>query len=123
MPPSPSKTSNFYKEGAFGVFGYIRAAIVDTRPSGGLYQGGSTTHYRRHIKNTLLNPTDRSFARRDQGVDPVGRDQPSSTQRAKILRFYLNEIPYGSNAYGIEGACKTYFPQDTVNNDLCAPQS
>ena len=27
----------------------------------------------------------------------------------QILQLYLNEIPYGRNAYGIEAAAETYF--------------
>jgi len=27
----------------------------------------------------------------------------------KILGFYLNQVPYGSNAYGIEAASQTFF--------------
>ncbi|HEX7259808.1 MAG TPA: penicillin-binding transpeptidase domain-containing protein, partial [Candidatus Saccharimonadia bacterium] len=38
-----------------------------------------------------------------------------------ILRLYLNEIPYGSQAYGVEAACRTFFPGN-IKDDNCSAQ-
>ena len=36
----------------------------------------------------------------------------------EILAFYLNQIPYGSNIYGIETAAKTYFNKSVKEINL-----
>ena len=36
----------------------------------------------------------------------------------EILNFYLNEIPYGSNAYGIEAAAQTFFNKQAKDLNL-----
>lgn len=108
---------NFYHEGAFSFAGYLRAAIVDAL-SHGTVQGGSTIT-EQYVKNALLNPDERTVTRKIKELI-LSLEINQFYSKNQILQFYLNEIPYGSNAYGIEAACKTYFPQDTQNN-LCAP--
>ena len=109
---------NFYHEGAFSVIGIMRAAFTDVlthRKS----QGGSTIT-QQYVKNALLNPTDRSFTRKIKELI-LSMEIEQFYSKNDILKLYLNEIPYGSNAYGIEAACKTYFPQNNKNNS-CAPR-
>ncbi len=36
----------------------------------------------------------------------------------QILSLYLNQIPYGSNAYGIESAAQTFFQKSAIDLDL-----
>lgn len=107
---------NFYHEGAFSVIGILRAAITDVLARG-VRQGGSTIT-QQYVKNALLNPTDRSFGRKIKELI-LSMEIEQFYSKNDILKLYLNEIPYGSNAYGIEAACKTYFPQDNQNNS-CA---
>ena len=107
---------NFYHEGAFSFFSILRAAIVDIT-NHGAYQGGSTIT-QQYVKNALLDPTDHTFTRKIKEL-VLSLEIESLYKKDDILKLYLNEIPYGSEAYGIEEACRTYFPAD-VQNNKCA---
>jgi membrane peptidoglycan carboxypeptidase len=112
---------NFYSEGAFSFVGIIRAALVDIT-SHGIVQGGSTIT-QQYVKNALLDPTDRSFSRKIKELI-LSLEISQFYSKDDILALYLNQIPYGDQSYGIESACKTFFPQDvnkTTTAQLCAP--
>jgi membrane peptidoglycan carboxypeptidase len=108
---------DFYRHGAFSFVGIIRSAVVDV-VNRGTYQGGSTIT-QQYVKNALLDPSDRSITRKIKELI-LSIEIESLYKKDDILKLYLNEIPYGSQAYGIESACRTYFPAD-VKNDKCAP--
>jgi membrane peptidoglycan carboxypeptidase len=105
---------DFYKHGAFSTVGILRAAFVDLT-NHGVYQGGSTIT-QQYVKNALLDPTDRSFSRKIKELI-LSLEIAQFYSKNDILTLYLNEIPYGNRAYGIESACKTFFPQDIDKND------
>ncbi|HSX41589.1 MAG TPA: transglycosylase domain-containing protein [Candidatus Saccharimonadales bacterium] len=107
---------NFYKHGAFSPLGILRAAFVDVT-SRGVHQGGSTIT-QQYVKNALLDPTDRSFTRKIKELI-LSMEMEALYKKDDILKLYLNEIPYGNQAYGIESACRTYFPENT-KDDKCA---
>ena len=103
---------NFYKHGAFSWVGILRAAIVDLTHHG-VYQGGSTIT-QQYVKNALLDPADRSFSRKIKELI-LSLEISQFYSKKDILDMYLNEIPYGDRAYGIESACKAFFPMDVTN--------
>jgi penicillin-binding protein 1A len=105
---------DFYKHGAFSTIGILRAAFVDLQHRG-VYQGGSTIT-QQYVKNALLDPTDRSFGRKIKELI-LSLEIAQFYSKNSILTLYLNEIPYGNRAYGIESACKTFFPQDKDAKD------
>ncbi len=69
-------------------------------------QGGSTIT-QQLVKNTLLT-NEKSVARKIKEVI-LALELETKYSKDEILEMYLNEIPYGSNAYGIESAAQTYF--------------
>jgi membrane peptidoglycan carboxypeptidase len=105
---------SFYQHGAFSVLGYIRAAFVDLLHRGA-YQGGSTIT-QQYVKNALLDPADRSIGRKIKELI-LSVEIGQFYSKNDILTLYLNEIPYGNRAYGIESACKTFFPADIDKSD------
>lgn len=107
---------NFYNEGAFSFVGYIRAAVFDVLHRGA-FQGGSTIT-QQYVKNALLS-NDQTFTRKFKELI-LSIEISSYYKKDDVLKLYLNQIPYGSQAYGVEAACKTYFPKDNLNNS-CAP--
>jgi membrane peptidoglycan carboxypeptidase len=103
---------NFYKHGAFSWIGILRAAFIDLTHHG-VVQGGSTIT-QQYVKNALLDPTDRSFSRKIKELI-LSLEISQFYSKKDILDMYLNEIPYGNRSYGIESACKSFFPQDVTN--------
>ena len=95
---------DFYKHGALSLAGIARSIVVNYN-SGQTEQGGSTIT-QQFVKNALLTP-DRSFKRK---ISEIGLSikLESSLSKDEILQLYLNEIPYGRNAYGIEAASQIY---------------
>ncbi|MFN7088598.1 MAG: transglycosylase domain-containing protein, partial [Candidatus Paceibacteria bacterium] len=69
-------------------------------------QGGSTIT-QQLVKNSLLTP-ERTIKRKIKELVLAIRLERQFS-KDEILGFYLNQIPYGSNAYGIESASQTFF--------------
>lgn len=95
---------DFYKHGAFSVFGIGRAftgVILRTN------RGGGSTITQQYVKNALL--TDQRTLSRKIKELILAIEIEQRYSKNDILKLYLNEIPYGSQAYGIETASKTYF--------------
>jgi membrane peptidoglycan carboxypeptidase len=105
---------DFYNHGAFSVVGILRAAYVDLMHRE-RRQGGSTIT-QQYVKNALLDPTDFSISRKIKELI-LAIEIGQFYSKNDILALYLNEIPYGARAYGIESACKTFFPQNTDESD------
>ncbi len=110
---------NFYSHGAFSIFGLGRAlqGVIFHDPS----KGGGSTITQQYVKNALLT-NERSYSRKIKELI-LSIEIEQFYSKNDILKLYLNEIPYGNRAYGIESACKTYFPQRIdkgTTDQLCA---
>lgn len=108
---------DFYKHGAFSVFGLARAfsGLIFRDPS----RGGGSTITQQYVKNALLTG-ERSYARKIKELI-LSIEIEQLYKKDDILKLYLNEIPYGSTAYGVQAAAKTYFNKDA--KDLTLAQS
>lgn len=98
---------SFYKHGAFSAFGIARAiqgVVLRDRS-----KGGGSTITQQYVKNALLT-NEYSYSRKIKELI-LSIEIEAFYSKDDILKLYLNEIPYGNRAYGIESACKTYFPQ------------
>lgn len=94
----------FYKHYGFSLTGITRAAfnIVFKRK----LEGGSTIT-QQLVKNVLLSP-ERSIKRKVREFALTMLVEGIYT-KDQILEMYLNQVPYGSTAYGIEAASELYF--------------
>lgn len=98
--------SNFYKHIGINPFAIIRSFVTDIMHGRFLYAGGSTIT-QQLVKNALLSPEKTLTRKLKEAVIALKMEQAYS--KDEILNLYLNEIPYGSNAYGIEAAAQTFF--------------
>lgn len=96
---------DFYIHDGLDFRGIIRALWRDIR-SGNMSQGGSTIT-QQLIKNSILT-RERTFSRKiKEWILAIELEQKFS--KDQIIEMYLNQIPYGSNAYGVEAASQTFF--------------
>lgn len=95
---------NFYKHQGVSQRGILRALF--NMLFRGKIQGGSTLT-QQAVKNVLLSP-ERTITRKiKEFILAIQVEQRYS--KDEILTIYLNEVPYGGTAYGIEAAAQTYF--------------
>lgn len=107
---------DFYKHGAFSAQGLARAFYYTIFKRN--TQGGSTIT-QQYVKNALLTD-ERSVSRKIKELI-LSIEIEQGYKKDDILKLYLNEIPYGSTAYGVQAAAKTYFGKDA--KDLTLAQS
>jgi len=108
---------NFYKHGGVSFFGGILRAIKDTILRKKL-QGGSTIT-QQLVKSALLTP-ERTIRRKMREI-VLAFWTESIFSKDEILELYLNQVPYGGSAYGIEEAAQTYF--DKQAKKLTLPEA
>lgn len=106
-----SEDSDFYKHRGIDFRGIIRALLKNIREAG-ISEGGSTIT-QQLIKKALLND-ERTVSRKIKEVILTVEIERRFTKN-QIFWMYLNQIPYGSNAYGIESASKTFFNKSAKN--------
>ncbi len=109
-----SEDVNFYSNNGFDFKGILRALYKDIT-SFSTSQGGSTIT-QQLIKNTLLGQ-DKTFSRKIKEL-VLSIQVERKFSKDQIFWMYLNQIPYGSNAYGIEAASRTYFDKPAKDLDL-----
>ncbi len=105
---------NFYKHGGFDVFGIGRALTGVLTRNGA--SGGGSTITQQFVKNALLT-NEHSYIRKVKELI-LSMEIEQMYKKDDILKMYLNEIPYGSNAYGIKVASKTFFNKEMKNLTL-----
>ena len=96
---------NFYNHRGISFFGGILRALKDTYKTNEL-QGGSTIT-QQLVKSALLTPERTLERKMKEIVLALWTEQLYS--KNQILEMYLNQVPYGGSAYGIEEASKIYF--------------
>jgi len=100
-----AEDEEFYQHRGIDVEGIARSVIVNIK-KGELSQGGST------ITQQLIRS---SFLTRTKTIERKVREIILSLElerrysKGEILEWYLNQVPFGSNAYGVEAASQTLF--------------
>lgn len=100
-----AEDARFYEHGGVDLIGIFRAMLKNIQ-AGKIVQGGSTIT-QQVVKSLLLTP-ERTFTRKIKEALLAYRID-NSMSKNEILYLYLNQIYFGTGAYGVEAAARTYF--------------
>lgn len=103
----------FYKHPGFEIGSIMRCSIQTIL---GKSSCGGSTITQQFAKNNFLT-SERSIIRKLRELILAIKIEHSFS-KDKILELYLNKIPYGNNAYGIQMAAKIYFSKDAKDLTL-----
>lgn len=109
-----AEDADFYTNPAFDWQAIVRAAIANLK-QGRISQGGSTIT--QQLAKKIFLTDERTITRKIKEL-AIAIQLESRYTKDQILSFYLNQIPYGSNAYGIEAASQLYFATSSKNLTL-----
>ena len=96
---------NFQHHFGFDPVGIVRAQLNNMNEENNLQ--GASTITQQLAKNLYLSP-EKSFDRKIKEL-LLALEIEFYYSKDEILEMYFNKIPYGSNAFGIEAASKTFF--------------
>lgn len=106
--------ANFYNHIGIDLKSIIRAAWVNYKGKK-IIQGASTIT-QQLIKNSILT-RERTFTRKIKEII-LALELERKYSKDQILEMYLNQVSFGSNAYGIEAASQTFFNKPASNLSL-----
>lgn len=104
---------DFYKNGGFSPMGYVRVFWNALR---GNRLAGASTITQQLVKNVLLT-SERSLPRKIKELI-LSIQVANRFSKDQILEMYLNNIPYGGTAVGVEAAAEQYFGKKAKELDL-----
>lgn len=102
--------SGFYQHFGFDFRGILRSIfynLIGKKMLGTNVKVGGSTITQQFIKNAILTP-EKTYTRKIKEAI-LAIEMEIKYSKDEILNFYLNQVPYGSNAYGVEAAAQTFF--------------
>lgn len=108
-----AEDKNFYNHIGISISGIIRATRNNITKK--TVQGGSTIT-QQLVKNTLLTPEKTIERKIKEAILSLWTE--TIFTKEEILEMYLNEVPYGGTAYGIEEAAQQYFGKSAYSLNL-----
>ncbi len=112
-----SEDARFYQHGGVDLQAIVRSILVDLKLQA-TSQGGSTIT-QQLIRSVYLS-NEKTIGRKVREI-VLSIQLEKKYSKDQILDWYLNEIPFGQNAYGAEAAAQTYFNKPA--SDLSLAQS
>jgi penicillin-binding protein 1A len=109
-----AEDANFYHHFGVDLKGIARAILVDLKIGKTLY-GGSTIP-QQLIRSTFLS-TEKTAERKTREII-LALELDRRYSKDQILEWYLNQVPFGQNAYGVETASQTYFKKSVSETSL-----
>ncbi len=112
-----AEDQNFYTHFGIDFEGIIRAILINLKIRKPLY-GGSTIP-QQLIRSTFFSNQKTAERKIREIILALELDRRYSKEQ--ILIWYLNQIPFGNNCYGVEAASQTYFQKTAAA--LSLPES
>lgn len=103
-----AEDGSFFEHQGIDLVAIFRAALANFR-EGGIAQGASTIT-QQMVKSLLLTP-ERTYTRKMREII-LSRQIEQSFTKDEILYLYLNQIYFGSGAWGVGQAARTYYGKD-----------
>jgi 1A family penicillin-binding protein len=100
-----TEDANFYQHSGIDLKGIINAALANLKIMKPTY-GGSTIP-QQLIRSTFLTLEKTAERKTREIILSLELDRHYSKEQ--ILEWYLNQVPFGRNAYGVEAASQAYF--------------
>ena len=100
-----TEDANFYQHSGIDFKGIINAVLANLKIMKPTY-GGSTIP-QQLIRSTFLSLEKTAERKTREIILSLELDQRYSKEQ--ILEWYLNQVPFGRNAYGVEAASQAYF--------------
>jgi len=105
---------DFWTHKGFDLAAIVKAGMYEVFGIG-TKRGGSTIT-QQYVKNAFLT-SEHSYTRKIKELILAVRLE-QAYDKNKILELYLNKIPYGNTAYGIQKAAEIYFGKDAKDLDV-----
>ena len=104
----------FYEHHGVDIIGIARAAVADLK-AGAVVQGGSTITAQ-YVKNAYVGGEQSMTRKLREAV--LAYQLENRWDKDHILTAYLNTVYFGSGAYGVEAASRTYFHKSAQDMTL-----
>ncbi len=102
----------YYKHSGVDFEGFVRAFVTNIQAQG--VDEGFSTITMQLVGNLYLDRRDISFDRKWNEM-VLAWQMERKYSKNEILDMYLNTVYFGSNAYGVEAAARTYFDKDPMD--------
>ena len=112
-----TEDSNFYSHFGIDIPAMFRAIKIDITQKTNSH--GASTITQQLIRSTFLTP-DKTISRKIKEI-VLSVELDRKYPKDQILEWYLNQVPFGVNIYGIEEASLTYFQKSS--QDLTLPEA
>jgi penicillin-binding protein 1A len=109
-----SEDANFYHHFGIDIRGVFRSILINLRLKKPVY-GGSTIP-QQLIRSTFFS-TEKTLGRKVKEII-LALELDRRYSKDQILEWYLNQVPFGQNAYGAEAASQTYFQKSVSEISL-----
>ncbi len=118
-----AEDKNFYKHHGISFTGIARAILVRLHLLPNREAGGGSTITQQYVKNAIPEVGNaHSLTRKiKEAILTIELEQVYS--KDEILADYLNVIPYGNTAAGIESATETYFSKSATKEGLSVDEA
>ncbi|HZZ99682.1 MAG TPA: transglycosylase domain-containing protein [Candidatus Paceibacterota bacterium] len=109
-----AEDDTFYTHGGFDIKSILRSVLVDLKTMS--FSEGGSTITQQLVGNALTGRQKTILRKIEELVLSVEVERQFT--KDQIFWMYLNEIPYGSNAYGIQAAAQTFFGKNASDLDV-----